>query len=286
MVDSQRTFVHITCEIMNTCLLDFVFFLISYTVSTGESESRSNGRAPRSQTVRKFREIGQLEKFFTRKRSKNFSNCPVSRSCKGVSSTSHMELWTRDFWTSYPSLSLCIVPMCESESRSNSGLSKNFHPHWMWNYEHVSFGLCVFFLISCPVPTCESESRSNGRVVKGVHPHRMWNYEDVIFGLCVFFEFMHCTKKWKWVPVKWWSCKGVSSTSYVELWTRDFWTLHFFLSLCIVPMGENEFRSNGGLSKDFHPHHIWNHEHVTFGLCVFFNFMHCVNGWKWVPVKW
>ena len=90
---------------------------------------------------------------------------------------------------------LHIVSMGESKSRSNGGLSKEFHPHHMRNYEHVTFGLCVF-LVSFTVSTGESESRSNGRVVKGFHPRHTWNYEHVIFGLCIFFEFVHCANGW------------------------------------------------------------------------------------------
>ena len=75
-------------------------------------------------------------------------------------------------------LSLCIVSMGESESRSNGRVANAVHPHHVWNYEHVTFGLCVFLSL-CIVSMRESEFWSNGKVTKDFHPHHTWIYEHV-----------------------------------------------------------------------------------------------------------
>ena len=64
----------------------------------------------------------------------------------------------------------------QSESRSNGAFAKDFHPHLIWKCEHVTFGLCGFFIILCVVMIDKNESRSNGGLAKGFHPHFMWNY--------------------------------------------------------------------------------------------------------------
>ena len=162
------------------------FFDILCAVSTGQSESRSNG---------------------------------------GPTKGFHPQLvwdhitWPLDFVFF---CNLCTVLTGQIESRSNGGSAKGFHPQlvldhitWLldfvfffdilcmvskvtwvpvkwWSRKgfsfttcvgswHVTFGLCVFYIL-CVVTTCQCESQSNGRLVKDFHPCHM------IFGVCDFWS--------------------------------------------------------------------------------------------------
>ena len=81
--------------------------------------------------------------------------------------------------------------MDESKSRSNGGLAKGFHPHLMWKYGHVTFGLCIFlYFLRCH--NVESESRSNGGLAKDFHPHHVWDYFTWLLDFAFFLYFLHC----------------------------------------------------------------------------------------------
>ena len=52
-------------------------------------------------------------------------------------------------------------------------------------------------------------------------------------------------------------------------WLLDF--TFFFYNLRAVSRDKSKSRSNGRVTKGFHPRHIWGCKHMTFGLYIFFN---------------
>ena len=222
MVDLQGTFIHTTHELMNTWVLEFVFFFM-FGVSW-EWVKMSPG-----QMVDLQRGFIHITHWIIKAWFLDF--CVLYVVTMGESEFRSNGRFANDFhphhrWNHEHSIFriyiffhvLCVVTMGESESRSNGRLTKGVHPHHPLNYKSVIFGLCVL----CVAIMDGNESRSNGRLVKDFHPHHTWNYEHVILRICIFLCFMCCDNGWKWVPVKWQTCKGLSSTPHMKLWTRDF----------------------------------------------------------------
>ena len=116
----------------------------------------------------------------------------------------------------------------------------------------------------------ESEFRSNGKLTKDFHPHHTWNHVTWLLDFVFFYIF--CAL-WQWTRVSPGQMVN-SQRTFIHIphgiVSREIWTLCFLYILCIAIMDESESRSNGKLTKDFHPPHTWGLYHVTFGLCVFF----------------
>ena len=127
----------------------------------------------------------------------------------------------------------------KSESLSNGGLTKDFHPHGVWNYI-TWFLYFVFFYIAKPD------------------------------------QIIHFLKKLAFISWKSWPIQKAGRTF---LHCPAFWIAQLFQEMnnliwiryivCIVTTEENESRQNDGFTKSFHPHHTC--DYVTWLLdSVFF----------------
>ena len=62
--------------------------------------------------------------------------------------------------------------------------------------------------------------------------------------------------------------------------SRDSKDFVFFYILCIVTRDESESRSNGKLTKDFHPHHTCDYVQGFLDFVFFLYFVRCDNRQK------